>query len=44
VIALACLAIGWILTSITLAEWSALAVALVVATMLFVFRKPRGPI
>jgi hypothetical protein len=39
VIPLACLAIGWLLTSITLAEWTALAAALLVATMLFVFRK-----
>jgi amino acid transporter len=39
VIPLACLAIGWLLTSITLAEWTALAGALLVATMLFVFRK-----
>jgi amino acid transporter len=39
VIPLACLAIGWLLTSITLAEWTALAVALGVATMLFVFRR-----
>ena len=39
-IPLACLAIGWLLTSITLAEWTALlAGALLVATMLFVFRK-----
>lgn len=44
VIPLACLTIGWLLTSITLDEWSALAVALVVATGLFVFRKRTGTV
>jgi basic amino acid/polyamine antiporter, APA family len=44
VIPLACLAIGWLLTSITLAEWTALAGALAIATALFVFRKRTGTI
>jgi APA family basic amino acid/polyamine antiporter len=41
VIALACLAIGWMLTSVTLAEWTAFAIALGVAAAIFVFRRRR---
>ncbi len=39
VTALACLAIGWMLTSVTLAEWTAFAIALGVAVVIFVFRR-----
>ena len=39
VIPLACLAIGWLLTSITLREWMAFAVALGVAAVIFALRK-----
>ena len=39
VIVLACLVIGWMLTSVTLAEWIALGVELVVAAAIFVFRR-----
>jgi basic amino acid/polyamine antiporter, APA family len=42
VIILACLVIGWMLTSVTLAEWTAFAIALAVAATIFVFR--RAPI
>lgn len=43
VIVLACLVIGWMLTSVTRAEWTAFAIVLAVATAIFVFRrKPRG--
>ena len=41
VVLLACLAIGWILTSITLAEWTAFALALGVATVIFALRKKK---
>jgi len=41
VIALACLAIGWMLTSVTLAEWTAFAIALGVAAVIFVVRRRR---
>ena len=44
VIVLACLVIGWMLTSVTLAEWTAFAIALVAGTVIFVFRRRRqGP-
>jgi amino acid transporter len=40
VIVLACLVIGWMLTSVTLAEWTALAIGVGVASLIFVFRLP----
>jgi len=39
VVVLACLVIAWLLTSVTLAEWSAIAISLGVATAIFVFRR-----
>ena len=39
VVVLACLAIGWILTSITLREWMAFALALSAAALIFALRK-----
>jgi basic amino acid/polyamine antiporter, APA family len=39
VIVLACLVIGWMLTSVTLAEWTALVIALSVAATIFLFRR-----
>ncbi len=42
VIVLACLVIGWMLTSVTLAEWTAFAIGLCVATVIFQFRRRRG--
>ena len=39
VILLACLVIGWMLTSVTLGEWAAFGVAVVVATVIFAFRR-----
>jgi amino acid transporter len=39
VIVLACLVIGWMLTSVTLAEWTALAIALAVASAIFFLRR-----
>jgi amino acid transporter len=39
VIVLACAVIGWMLTSVTRAEWTAFAVTLAVATVIFVLRK-----
>jgi hypothetical protein len=36
---LACLVIVWMLTSITLAEWMAFAVAIAAAVLIFVFRR-----
>ena len=39
VIVLACLVIGWMLTSVTLAEWTAFAIALGVAAAIFVLRR-----
>jgi len=39
VIALACLVIGWMLTSVTLAEWTAFVIALGVAAAIFVLRR-----
>ena len=45
VIVLACLVIGWMLTSVTLAEWVAFAIALAVAAAIFAFRrKPQPPV
>ena len=41
VIVLALLVIGWMLTSVTLAEWTAFAIALGAATLIFVFRRRR---
>ena len=41
VIVLACLAIGWMLTSVTLAEWTAFAIALGVAAAIFALRRRR---
>jgi amino acid transporter len=38
VIVLACLVIGWILTSVTLAEWLAFATALAAAAAIFALR------
>jgi basic amino acid/polyamine antiporter, APA family len=39
VVVLACLAIGWLLTSVTLAEWTAFAIGLGVAAVIFVLRR-----
>ena len=39
VVVLACLVIGWILTSITLREWTAFALALSAAAVIFALRK-----
>lgn len=36
---LTCLVIGWLLTSITAAEWRSVAITLVIASVLFVFRR-----
>ena len=41
VIVLACLMIGWMLTSVTTAEWIAFAIGIVVATAIFALRRPR---
>ena len=40
VIVLACLVIGWMLTSVTAGEWIALAVALAIGVALFMMRRP----
>ena len=40
VIVLACAVIGWMLTSVTLAEWSAFAITLAIAAGIFVLRRP----
>jgi basic amino acid/polyamine antiporter, APA family len=42
VIVLACLVIGWMLTSVTLAEWMALAGGLFAASVIFAFRRRRS--
>jgi hypothetical protein len=39
VVVLACLIIGWMLTSVTAAEWIAFAIGLAVATAIFAFRR-----
>jgi basic amino acid/polyamine antiporter, APA family len=39
VVALACVMIAWMLTSVTAGEWAALAVVLAIATVMFVFRR-----
>ncbi len=39
VIVLACLIIGWMLTSVTVVEWAAFGIALGVASAIFVFRR-----
>jgi amino acid transporter len=39
VIALACLVIGWMLTSVTPGEWAAFAIALAVASVVFLLRR-----
>jgi amino acid transporter len=39
VIILACLVIGWMLTSVTLAEWGAFAIALAIASVIFALRR-----
>jgi amino acid transporter len=39
VIILACLVIGWMLTSVTLAEWGAFAIALAAAAVIFALRR-----
>jgi hypothetical protein len=39
VIVLACLVIGWMLTSVTLGEWAAFGIAVVIATVIFAFRR-----
>jgi amino acid transporter len=39
VVMLACLIIGWMLTSVTAAEWIAFAIGLAVATAIFAFRR-----
>ena len=39
VIVLACLVIGWMLTSVTAAEWTAFAIGIAVAAAIFVFRQ-----
>jgi amino acid transporter len=41
VIVLACLVIGWMLTSVTLAEWTALGVGLTAASVIFAIRQVR---
>jgi amino acid transporter len=41
VVVLALLVIGWMLTSVTLAEWTAFAIGLAVAGTIFVFRQRR---
>jgi APA family basic amino acid/polyamine antiporter len=41
VIVLACLMIGWMLTSVAAAEWMAFAVAIVAATAIFALRRKR---
>jgi amino acid transporter len=43
VITLACLVIAWMLTSVTLGEWMAFAVALAVASALYLFRRVQRP-
>ena len=42
VIVLACLVIGWMLTSVTAGEWLAFAIAIAAATAIFLLR--RGPL
>jgi basic amino acid/polyamine antiporter, APA family len=42
VIVLACLVIGWMLTSVTVAEWTAFGIALGVASAIFLFRRRRS--
>jgi APA family basic amino acid/polyamine antiporter len=42
VILLACLMIGWMLMSVTAAEWIAFAIGLAVASVIFAFRRKRG--
>ena len=39
VITLALLGIAWVLTSVTLAEWTAFAVAVVAASVIFLLRR-----
>ena len=39
VIVLACLVIGWMLTSVTLAEWGAFAIAMAIASVIFAVRR-----
>ena len=41
VIVLACLVIGWMLTSVTLAEWTALGMGLTIASAIFAVRRYR---
>jgi basic amino acid/polyamine antiporter, APA family len=41
VVVLACLMIGWMLTSVTTAEWIAFAIGLAVAATIFAFRRTR---
>lgn len=44
VVVLACLVIGWMLTSATIAEWTALGIGLAVASAIFMLRRsPSGP-
>ena len=43
VITLACLVIGWMLTSVTRAEWIAFAIFIAVAAAVFAFRRPAAP-
>jgi APA family basic amino acid/polyamine antiporter len=43
VIVLACLVIGWMLTSVTAGEWMAFAIALVVASAIFLIRQRLPP-
>ena len=42
VIVLACLMIGWILTSVTAAEWLAFAISVAAATVIFALRRKRA--
>jgi hypothetical protein len=43
VIVLACLVIGWMLTSVTLAEWTAFLIVIAAATVMFLWqRRSRG--
>jgi hypothetical protein len=39
VIVLACLVIGWLLLSVTAAEWTAFGIALAVAAVVFLMRR-----
>ncbi len=44
VIVLALVLIGWMLTSVTVAEWTAFAIVLAVAAVIFAFRRASAPV